>query len=411
MSISSKIKQSPSSHQIEEEQTINHPFRNADYFVHSTEADRHLAVIAQVATIEPIEKADSIELVTFVSLAWQCIVKRNEFKSGDFGIYFCIDSVLDPFDENYAFLQGKRLKTKKLLGRLSQGLLGPLSWLKSSSKEFKEGDDVSAVLKVRKYVSPHENDAYNNHGQNQTQSTHTFPSFVPKTNECRVQDVPRVIQNLPGTEVVITRKEDGTSTTFVHLNESKIHHVTAAIETTPNGETKETDLKQDVKVEENGIILVCGRNYILEENSANSAPYFAMEKKYDLSHKMRAYGRNIAIQAEIVGPKINGNKMKLKEIDLEVFNVYDIDERCYLRWEEVETICKDLGLKTVPVLFRGPFPQELASVKALLDMANRLEYAPKICAEGMVCKTNQGKEFPRHSFKVISNTFLLKHDH
>src|SRR5689334_16933923 len=110
--------------------------------------DRALATIVRILNIEPIEKADKIELATV--LGWQVVVLKNQFKVGDLCIYFSIDSILDPDNPNTSFLEGKRLKTKKLLKVLSQGLVGSLDWLLYYNTEFdlnnfKEGDDVSNI--------------------------------------------------------------------------------------------------------------------------------------------------------------------------------------------------------------------------------------------------------------------------
>jgi RNA ligase (TIGR02306 family) len=356
-------------------------FANSEYFTASIEADRPLAIVATIRTISPIEGADRIELATFESLGWQCAVPKGEFKAGDRGIYFAIDSVLDPTNTHFAFQQGKRIKTKKMCGELSQGLFLGFQCLPydiTLSASLCDDNDFSAALKVRKYIPKEE--AAENAGDGPNGKA--FPWFVPKTREDRVQEIPRVLRELPGKEVVITRKEDGTSTTAVFVKAT------------------------ETKTEE---FFLCGRNHMLEESDKTATHYFAMEKKYAIGAKMKQLGRSLAIQAETVGPKINNNKMKLKELEFEVFNIYDIDERCYLQWEEVESICQKLGLNTVPVVYRGQFPKEWASGNFLLNMAETLEYSKGICAEGMVCKTNYGKGHPRSSFKVISNKFLLKH--
>ena len=41
-----------------------------------------------------------------------------------------------------------------------------------------------------------------------------FPSFIPKTDEMRVQSVPEVLDEIHGLPYVITLKYDGTSSTF-----------------------------------------------------------------------------------------------------------------------------------------------------------------------------------------------------
>lgn len=128
--------------------------------------------------------------------------------------------------------------------------------------------------------------------------------------------------------------------------------------------------------------------------------------KFDMESKMRNLDKNYAIQGETVGPKINGNKLKLKDFDFRVFNIYDIDNRRYLSWDKVVEITDELGLNRVPELFRGIYTDEMATVQYLLKFAEELEYAPKVPAEGIVIKNNG--HLKRRSFKAISNKFLLK---
>lgn len=334
------------------------------------DSGRCLAQIVKVVAIEPIPKADSIELATV--LGWLCVVKKGEFKIGDLAVYISIDAVLDPQNKHFAFLEGKRLKTKKILGVISQGLLGPLSWLPhEKEEEKKEGTNVTALLNVRKYVAPAEMDVYKTDNK-----TTAFPNFVPRTDEERIENLSSgSLPRLVGQPVIITRKEDGTSVTFVFCR---------------------------------GTFLVCSRNNAIDAKSdaVNHRPYLEMAKKHDLEVKMAALGKNIAIQGEIVGPKINGGRLKIKENELRVFNGWDIDNARYLPWEEVKEICTKCGIQTVPVIYEGEFKKEWESVSALRDMATRLEYAPNLPAEGMVVKTNT---HPRVSFKVISPTYLLRY--
>ena len=374
--------------------------KNNDYSKNSVEPDRCLAQIVTVDQLSVIEGAQNIELAHV--LGWQCVVKKQEFQIGDLVIYFSIDSVLDPNHCNFQFLEGKRLKTKKILNTLSQGLLAPLSWLTDYDQSFdlsnvKLNDNVTDVLKVRKFVTSSELRQYSDE-----QNCEAFPSFVPKTEEQRVQNIPTVLKQLVGQDIVITRKEDGTSTTYVFCQN----------QSSPQ------------------IFLICGRNRVLRGKTPVNPPfllngvqqgcplphikggshYFEMAERFDIKQKMKQLGLNIAIQGEIVGPKIGGNKLKLKENDFRVFNIWDIDNQCYLQWEQVEQITDQLQLHRVPVLYKGTFQPEMAMVKHLLEMANLIEYDKNIPAEGMIVKTNYGKERPRHSFKVISNKFLLRNN-
>ena len=93
--------------------------------------ERKLASIQKVLDLQPIEGADVIEVATING--WKLVVKKGEFEVGDLAVYFEIDSFL-PIREEFEFLrkssykkmgdkEGFRLRTIKLRGQISQGLL------------------------------------------------------------------------------------------------------------------------------------------------------------------------------------------------------------------------------------------------------------------------------------------------
>jgi len=98
---------------------------------------RKLAHVEKIVSIQPIDGADRIEVATV--LGWQVVVKKDEFKVGDLCIYIEIDSVL-PEIEDFEFLRDKkfRIKTQKLRGQISQGLILPLDALNNFGKLIKE---------------------------------------------------------------------------------------------------------------------------------------------------------------------------------------------------------------------------------------------------------------------------------
>lgn len=182
--------------------------------------ERKLASVQRVLAIEPIPNADAIEVARING--WQCVAKKNEFQVGDLGVFLEIDSV-PPDTKTFDFLwQPKaksdseeapakieqpsnfRIRTMKLRGVLSQGLLLPLNQF--SFSEVQEGDDVTKTLDVTKYEPPIPL------GMGDFRAM--FPGFVPKTDEMRVQSVPQVLDELRGLPYVMTLKCDGTSSTF-----------------------------------------------------------------------------------------------------------------------------------------------------------------------------------------------------
>lgn len=139
------------------------------------EVKRKLASIRRISEIKPIEGADDIELA--IVDGWQCIVKKDKFKFGDLCVYFEIDSFL-PIRPEYEFLrkssykkmgdkEGFRLRTIKLKGQISQGLVLRISDIfggsidsdrnspyKDIPLEFIPGLDLTDILYVEKYEPP-----------------------------------------------------------------------------------------------------------------------------------------------------------------------------------------------------------------------------------------------------------------
>ena len=159
---------------------------------------------------------------------------------------------------------------------------------------------------------------------------------------------------------------------------------------------------------------VCSSNNVILDTwekitKNNNRVYLEMAEKYRLEEKMRNLKRNLAIQGETIGPKINGNKHKVKGNDFYVFNIYDVDLHMYLSWDEIVKLCEFLGLKHVPVVYQGVMKEEWNSIPSLLSLSDSQKYHTGEICEGIVVKTNTKDGYERTSFKVISNHYLLKY--
>ncbi len=140
--------------------------------------DRKLASVVKIVDIQPIPGADAIVVVTVKG--WKVVVKVNEYKVGDLAVYYEIDSFL-PIRPQFEFLrkssykrmgssEGFRLKTIRLRGQISQGLLTPIP---EGISNPKEGDDLTEALDIVKYEPPIP-------AQLAGKIKGTFPSFIPK---------------------------------------------------------------------------------------------------------------------------------------------------------------------------------------------------------------------------------------
>lgn len=103
-------------------------------------SERKLVTVRKIDSIETIEDADSIEVA--VLGGWKAVVRKDEVKKGELVAYFEIDSLIPvkPWSEfllkgsslKTVNIDGKeysgvRLRTKKLRGVISQGLVVKLS--------------------------------------------------------------------------------------------------------------------------------------------------------------------------------------------------------------------------------------------------------------------------------------------
>ena len=115
--------------------------------------ERKLVTLRKVSKLTSIPNADNISLATVDG--WECVVKKNEFVVGDWGIYFEIDSMIPHKDWcNHLFKNQKdidrgflRIKTIRLRGQISAGLMLPIEILEQETggKSIYEKDEVKLI--------------------------------------------------------------------------------------------------------------------------------------------------------------------------------------------------------------------------------------------------------------------------
>ena len=187
--------------------------------------ERALAYVVKIDDIQPIEGADFIEKA--VVGGWNVVVKKGDFNVGDLACYIEIDSwvphYICPFltqdghyPKVYNGVEGQRLKTKKLKGTYSQGLLLSFDYLstivdKIALEQMKEGTDVTELLDIQKWELPIP-------AELRGQIKGDFPSWLPRTDQERVQNLTKVLPKYYGKTFEVTEKLHGTSSTY-YLND------------------------------------------------------------------------------------------------------------------------------------------------------------------------------------------------
>lgn len=330
---------------------------------------RQLATIREIREILPIEGADFIELAKVDG--WQCVVKKGEFAVGDKAVYFEIDSLIPrkPWSEFLFYDKNSeivRLKTKKLKGNISQGLLLPINTIPELIGIEEDTKDVSDLLNIEKY------EPFESLGGGSPKGS--FPAFIFKTDEERIQNLPlnKIIEEMETLPFYATEKLDGSSIT-VFYNEGEYG--------------------------------VCSRNNLLKLDEPSK--WVTTAENYGLEEKLKSYKQNIALQGELLGPGIQGNKYKLTNYEIYFFNLFDITKQTYLPFEFLQELCMKFSLKTVPeILLPPPVPKTINEFLALAEGKSILNKNTE--REGLVLR--HVSSLKRRSFKIISNKFLLKND-
>ena len=347
---------------------------------------RKLAKIVRIDELNPIEGADAIECA--VVGGWKVVAQKGLYNVGNFAVYFEIDSwiptELAPFlskgkePREFEGIKGERLRTIKLRGQLSQGLLMPLSEIYDhvGGQIFgeicaEEGADLTELLGIKKWEKPM-------NAQLAGVCKGNFPSLIPKTDQERCQNLKKeiVAANEAGLKFEITEKLEGSSMTVYQIK---------------------------------GEFGVCSRNMDLKETEGNS--FWATARKDGIQEKMAAVDPywDFAIQGELIGPGIQGNIYNLKECEFRVFDVYNIQAGEYLNPQDRRRLIEQMGLKHVPVL---AYTADMYDTLGITDIPQLLAFAEGKSVmgditgperEGIVFKQVDGGM----SFKAISNKYLL----
>ena len=408
---------------------------------------RHLATIQTISEIKSIVNSDKLDVASI--LGWKCVVGRNEFKKGDRIVYIEIDSVLPEWNEfeflrkscfiDNGIVKGFRIKTIKLRGQYSQGLVLPLSILENKKYkldtrenpiyEWKDNQDVTPLLDIVQFQKP-----IPTYMSGKVKGD--FPNFIPKSDETRIQVLQDLLKEYEGTSCYVTEKIDGSSATYYFKDDLFgvcSRNLELAQDDVSYHEKQKFVKRIDGKyqlVDEKGELYGDIMDVPPELPKVSENIYWKIARKYDIENRLKLLGRNIALQGEIYGNGLQGNPLKLSEQKLAIFNIYDISKSRYLDYNEMAIILKKLNkiniydtnnneyidLELVPLVNRDFIL--VADIDYLVQYATKNSTINTKCKqEGIVIRpindiynTNYSEvcKASRISFKVISPDYLVK---
>lgn len=403
--------------------------------------ERELAYVVLIDGIEPIPGYDRVEHA--IVGGWRVIVQKGQFLVGDPAIYFEIDSRVPSDKECFAFLEKRnyKVKTLKMCKTISQGLLmhaRDFGWdncgVGAGGQKTRQGimepdgtlhmpDDESRFLTTKlgvTYADEEDNtrkapsvDKYKKMAQRHQKlfkkpfvrwlmrykfgrkvmffffgkkkdKKGGWPSWVQKTDEERVQNMPWILTN--DEKWIATEKIDGTSTTFTMKR------------------------KKFGKKE----LYVCSRNVCFDSIEKpcfyDSNVYWEMAQKYDifnvLAKMLDEYPQEewITIQGETYGAGVQRREYSIPDHDFAAFNlIFSTQGR--VGTKQMIGMLTPYGIPCVPVIEYEMYINQFENVDAILAYAegnSQLDGKPR---EGIVFRTLDGVK----SFKAVSNSFLLKY--
>lgn len=405
---------------------------------------RKLVTVREISAIDDIPGADLIKVATVEG--WKVVVKAGEFKEGDLCVFFEVDSYLPMADERFKFLEknatnwqnipGARLKTIRLRKQLSQGLALPLNAFPEIIDELMDqGIGKSEVEKIR---------AMNFTGtlgifkwekvmssQLAGQAKGDFPSFLRKSDQERCQNMGPAIfgydqtfRPVP-TEMVDAMSQENIDEAIAADRMRMVDGVLNFVkEPTASRDTRyEVSLKMDgssMTVYRKGddtlndvVEGVCSRNLDLkmEGNEDNS---FVKMAQSGLLHILSETGTDVAVQGELCGPSIQGNRENFPGNRFFIYNIFDIKEGEFLTPAERISFVNEMNMvakqeeinfivEHVPVLHSNVTLTELGihNMEELLNFAVGPSMVNNV-REGVVFKAMDGTQ----QFKSISNLYL-----
>lgn len=383
---------------------------------------RTLATIQTIDNLQDIPDAQNIVVASV--LGWKCVVKKDDFNIGDPCIYFEIDSLL-PQTPEFEFLskygvkksdidgviyEGYRLRSARIRKCLSQGLAMRIEDCPKLNDEYKSGFltdllgnpiwdlknhiglDISDIIGVVKYEPPIP-------VSQQGEIKGKFPAFIPKTDLIRIQSVPEVLMRHAGKKFMVQEKVDGQSITC-YLD----------------GDT----------------FGVCSRNLELKLDNPTPDSRTQTVSNLQIHDKMLTFRKwykdhfggidlDFALQGEYVGPGSQDNRLQLKYKTILFFDMFNIRTQRYFNPPDFITYAEIMDIPTVPVLEESMeltkdlewFIEYADNDMSIAAMSGAdIKMASKVQLEGHAWKSLEedvDRELGRLVFKVINNSYLLKH--
>jgi RNA ligase (TIGR02306 family) len=294
-------------------------------------SDWHPCVV-RLGKIESLPGSDFLEITTVMN-EYPVILRKGEYKEGQLASFLPYDSVC-PDTEFFHFLapppkkdkdgniikptppvgqvplRSRTLRAKKIRGTYSEGIIV------SAPSDFNEGDSVIECFSLTK--KEYEEELPEKGANSNEIAPTTFSLF--KYDLDGLAKYGYAFED--GEQVLITEKLEGENCTIVYAEDK---------------------------------LWVRSRNFFKRDEP--DSHWWDLPRRLDLENKLKLFP-GLAIWFELYGGVRNW-KYDCSVVDGRlqrngrIFDVFDTKRKKFLEWQAVEEISKQIGMDTVPVLYKG----------------------------------------------------------
>ena len=395
--------------------------------------ERELAYIVCVDKITPMD-ADRLECAHVGG--WNCVVGKGEFRPGSAAVYFEIDSQLPdvrPFC-SMQFLVSKKykIKSQKIRGVISQGLLVPVSafgWVDNEygvvyvpdEKGFRKADDESRFVTEKlgvTYAVVEDNIHKARTPDRSKELARRYPNFFSNPIIRRLMRYDWFRKYIVYVFPTPKKKNRWPSHIAAKTDVERVQNMMWVLDDKqPYVATEKVDGSScSVMAERKAFgrfqYYVCSRNVVFEDRNQkcfyDSNVYFEMFERYNLkeiiTQIMKDYDLlNLAIQMEVYGEGIQKRDYSLKEHRIAVFHM--VSNGIKFPMDKTVEICEKYGLPHVAIV-----DDNYILPDTIEELQEFVEGAPSEIDGGM----REGivfydKETGQQYFKFVSPNYLLSY--
>lgn len=358
----------------------------------------------QIVRIEKVEKhpyADALDISTVLG-DYPVITKRDEYKVGDVAGYIPIDSIVPDTDQFYFLCpvnreqyeengevksriigpkytvgsvpeKYRRIKAKKIRGRYSQGMLVPLPLM----DEVEIGGSIVEMFSLTKWEEEEEENI-----PNAKKSKGSNAEKAPQGWAIPYYDIDGLRKYVScigeNEEIVLSEKVHGSNAAFCHDGER---------------------------------LWVKSRNFYKRMDKDD--PWWDVAIRYSLTEKLAKYPfhvffgelygmvKGFRYDCEIINGKI--------ESKIRFFDIWDVKNMRYLDYDPFVAMVHDVGLETMPELYRGVWQGKEAMYPYAEGMTT---LGGKHIREGFVLRTVKERYEPklgsRMQVKLVGEAYNLQ---